>query len=108
MSSFVANPSKDGLQVMFIILTIYKYNINDGFIMPILDEYMPKTSSVQSYSTTAWTMTCPRIVHQVYTKHSESRGHQTLVLLRMKPTMIPFSMGPDEEALARIIFKRYD
>lgn len=102
----MANPTAEGLQVMYIILTVYKYNINDGFVIPLLDEHMPKTSSIDSYSNTEYTRQDQSVIHEVYTKRSRSRGYQCLVLLRLNSNVVPLSMGPDEEAQARLTFER--
>lgn len=107
VTSYMANPAKEGLQLMFIILTVYKYNINNGLIVPLLDDYMPKTSSAQLYSSSTGTFAGPATVYEVYTKRSISREHQSLVLLRTTSDMAAFSMGPEEEGLARILFGRY-
>lgn len=107
VSSFMANPTKEGLQVMYILLTVFKYNINDGFVVPILDEHMPGTSFVRSYSTMVPTRTDPKFTHEIYTKYAKSHGHQCLVLLGISSEMVPFSMGPGEETAARIAFERY-
>lgn len=102
--TFMANPTKEGLQVMFITLTVYKYNINNGFIVPLLDDYMPRTSLAKSYSNP--TGNKPEIIHEVYTKHSPSCGHQSLVLLRVNSDSTALSMASEEESMARIIFNR--
>lgn len=106
VSTFMANPTKDSLQVMYIMLTIFKYNINDGFLVPLLDDYMPKTSLVKSYCSTTAGVENPAFRNEIYSKHSLSPEHQCIVLLRIGIEKDAVSMFPGDETLARSIFHR--